>query len=355
MLHRQSKYPIKKPPYTKSSHSEVIGRLRKDKEKGYTKAVDLWSLGVVTLCLLTGDSLVLPHELSQLSNASIAHKVNEASANMSATQQWKDIGAYARDFVKRLVVFDAADRMTAHEAIQHAWFCKPRGVGEELKKLYERANRHWHPRPGNSPVVEDVPDVQPTPGTITERSCNENDRACANTPKKLPDVTTSVYFSLDRHLQTSIPPRKRVLPPVPNGFLIQPSDHKSQELLTHAMAGRPRIRAVQGSDIFGQASQDPHKDQQESTNLSTTVLSTSSSTLQSDTRAQLKRTPSPKDRSVQTTDNELAPTRKRVRVDSFTPDERRLHDEVGRSYPKLMSARRYVEELAKRRQQQQLT
>lgn len=355
MLHRWSKPPILDTPYTERSHREVIGGLGKEKEKGYTKAVDLWSLGIVTLCLLTGDSLVSPDELSQLSNASIAQKVTQASTNLSLIRQWKDIGSYARGFIEQLLVFDAAERMTAHQAIQHDWFCKPRGVGDELKKLYERANRQWHPRPGNMLVVENIPDVQQRPKITTEFSINGHDKVCANTPRKLPDVTSSPYFSLDRHLQVAIPPTKRIQPPVPHGYFNQPRGQKSKRFFSHAMAKRVQIRSVQAGDIFSQASPNPRQDWKEAADLRIMIRSKSQTAPKTDTIADLARSPLKTPRSDQTEGLGMAPSKKRARDESFTPDERRLHDEVGRAHPMLMSAKRFGEEISKKRQQQKRT
>lgn len=79
---------------------------------GYTKAVDLWSLGVLTFVLLSGS---FPFHGENGHSTALAFSCSGSD--------WKDVSAAAVDFVCTLLTVDPARRPTAAQAVQHAWMC----------------------------------------------------------------------------------------------------------------------------------------------------------------------------------------------------------------------------------------
>lgn len=162
--------------------------------KGYTEAIDMWSMGIITLCLLTGDAFISFDELHVMSQADIALKL--ATANYHYPQ-WRHLNCHGKDFIKRLLVLEPLKRMTAKEAVSHDWFQKPARIAMELDKLYERATAFWSRRTNTTGVVEDLPDIIRTEGWQSIMRGNARQKLAH---KRIPDAS-SPYFSLERHLQ----------------------------------------------------------------------------------------------------------------------------------------------------------
>jgi Protein kinase domain len=117
---------------------------------GYTEAVDLWSLGCVTVVLLTGGYPFFDPESSEYSEK-LAITCNLQPLEKSQT--WQDVGVRPKDFVRRLLVLDERQRMTAKEALTHEWFTN-NVHKSDFEELYRRAIRHWRPRMPRDPVIE---------------------------------------------------------------------------------------------------------------------------------------------------------------------------------------------------------
>lgn len=119
---------------------------------GYTKAVDLWSLGCVTTVLLTGDSpfrdLEAPNNPAQLPQ-------DNDLGRLEADMDWHNIGARARDFVRRLLVLDETKRMGVKSALRHSWFTN-RAHKREFEALYKRSIKDWKPRVHQGPLIVDL-------------------------------------------------------------------------------------------------------------------------------------------------------------------------------------------------------
>ena len=179
--------------------------MHKPQSKGYTEAIDMWSLGVITLCLLTGSPFISFEELQDMNQADIAAKLAQAGHDYPP---WSQQG---KDFIKKLIVLEPLKRMTAKEAVDHDWFRKPTRIAVELDKLYERSLVFWSKRPNYIGIVEDLPDVLPKvvrPKKVLSNKGSNARRKLAH--KKVPDVA-SPYFSLERHLHPRGAPNKSSL------------------------------------------------------------------------------------------------------------------------------------------------
>jgi serine/threonine protein kinase len=126
------------------------GQTSKVKEIGYTKAVDLWSLGCVTVVLLTGGYPFFEAGSGEYSER-LASDCNLDVLEKS--QSWRDVGTRPKAFVKGLLVLDERQRMTAKESLMHEWFTND-AHRTDFEELYRRTIRHWRPRMPKDPIIE---------------------------------------------------------------------------------------------------------------------------------------------------------------------------------------------------------
>ncbi|RHZ49258.1 FHA domain-containing serine/threonine-protein kinase [Aspergillus thermomutatus] len=123
--------------------------------QGYTKAVDLWSLGCVTTVLLTGEPpFSTPSPKQEISQDNRQGSLDNLEANLT----WNKIGKRAKDFVLRLLVFDETERMDVKQALDHCWFTNP-AHKEAFEALYKRSIRDWKPRTPKEPLMVDLRDL----------------------------------------------------------------------------------------------------------------------------------------------------------------------------------------------------
>mmetsp|Transcript_22049 Transcript_22049/g.54111 ORF Transcript_22049/g.54111 Transcript_22049/m.54111 type:complete len:375 (-) Transcript_22049:327-1451(-) len=85
----------------------------------YDGACDLWSVGVVTYVLLSGTQ-----PFPGASKQQISDKVMEGRFRMDGPQ-WKAISDDAKDLIRKLLRYDARERLTAEQALLHPWIDRP--------------------------------------------------------------------------------------------------------------------------------------------------------------------------------------------------------------------------------------
>lgn len=159
-------------------------------DKGYTMSADLWSLGVLTVCLLTGSALIPSNDISQLSHHQIANYFNSIRENQIG-KRWQSMRSTALQFIKGLLALVPAQRMSASEALQHPWYTMPTTEATMIEIGYQRVIRSWERRKDDV-VLKKITarSISATSGSNIEFKSME-----------LPDTTLSPYFSLNRQLK----------------------------------------------------------------------------------------------------------------------------------------------------------
>ena len=84
-------------------------------KQGHGKAVDMWSLGVITYTLLCGYSPFRSENLSDLIEECRTGKI------IFHERYWRDVSKDAKDFILTLLQPDPAKRVTSEEALKHTW------------------------------------------------------------------------------------------------------------------------------------------------------------------------------------------------------------------------------------------
>jgi serine/threonine protein kinase len=120
------------------------------KSIGYTKAIDMWSLGVLTTIVLIGSNIFQAMPIVGLNDMSIIYHLSALDTSPRTTNCPE-----AKDFIRRLLRLDEKTRMTAHQAMDHQWFIG-RLCSETLGMAYQRAMANWQPKHANGNILEYV-------------------------------------------------------------------------------------------------------------------------------------------------------------------------------------------------------
>ncbi|KAJ9643076.1 hypothetical protein H2199_004599 [Coniosporium tulheliwenetii] len=144
--------------------------------EGYSKAVDMWSIGAITAALVTGDVIFTNrnHPLYQKEPARVILSMAAAcdlSAMNANVGTWESIGERPKDFIRRLLVLDETARMTVKHALAHKWFTK-KSHADQLEAIYQRVIKGWRPRRKIFNIVEpleagSLPEPYPAVSTST--------------------------------------------------------------------------------------------------------------------------------------------------------------------------------------------
>ena len=117
----------------------------------------MWSLGCVTVVLLTG---VIPEidlqsteDKSANPQTTLQTVENEGANNLNEHIKWQSVSRRPKDFVNCLLEFDESRRMTAQQALEHEWFTNPNHKSA-FDEVYRKSIAGWKPRAIVPEVVE---------------------------------------------------------------------------------------------------------------------------------------------------------------------------------------------------------
>lgn len=119
--------------------------------------MDLWSLGCVTVVLLTGGS-PFTDPITKVYSQKLAHECDLKT--LSLDEDWIKVGDRPKDFVRGLLILNEEERMTAKQALTHEWFTNE-SHKEEFEKVYKRAVKDWTPRASKGSIIAEINDIGP--------------------------------------------------------------------------------------------------------------------------------------------------------------------------------------------------
>lgn len=155
-------------------------------KQGHGKAVDMWSLGVITYTLLCGYSPFRSENLADL--------VDECKSGRIIFHEryWKDVSKDAKEFIMTLLQPDPKKRSSSKQALQHIWLSGETASdhdllpeirsymakaklkrGIELVKLANRIEQlkiQEEPQEPNSPDASDIPANAPNAAAFTVKN-----------------------------------------------------------------------------------------------------------------------------------------------------------------------------------------
>lgn len=129
---------------------------REMRERGYSKAVDIWSIGCITATLMTNQSL-FPDEAKDAEDRQILRSRRASQrwglAVMDEGMAWQSIGRKAKSFIRGCLRLDETMRLTAKQALLHEWFTN-KHYADDIEAAYQRAIQDWVPRDADDHVVQ---------------------------------------------------------------------------------------------------------------------------------------------------------------------------------------------------------
>lgn len=159
--------------------------------KGYSSAIDMWSVGTVAALMLTGN-LAFDHRGSEGEIGQVAarsHSAYDLSIIDQGKQAWEKVPKRARNFVTSLLVLQEDKRLTATEALQHSWFTN-KICAASFDALYNKAISDWKPR--TTPKEDIVVSIDTSDIAIPTPSASQNVRRESEST-----IIKSQFFSKD--------------------------------------------------------------------------------------------------------------------------------------------------------------
>jgi serine/threonine protein kinase len=130
--------------------------------EGYSKAVDSWSVGVMTSYILTASNPFTDRHTDDTEST-----VLRENGELGLSKHFHEfiapkIGLRPTNFIERLCELDETARLSIEGALEHPWFTNGATV-HDLNHLYEKATIGWSPRVQSSEIHEIIPQVSPRP------------------------------------------------------------------------------------------------------------------------------------------------------------------------------------------------
>jgi len=94
----------------------------------YDQAVDLWSIGVITYVLLCGFPPFYGNTQKELFESISAARYDFPDP------EWTNVSNEAKDFIKKILVINPHDRLTAEQALHHPWLVEKKKEKKDLDR-----------------------------------------------------------------------------------------------------------------------------------------------------------------------------------------------------------------------------
>ena len=125
---------------------EVYETSKLNAQRGYTKAIDMWSVGCVMTALLTGQSYFDDSENSAMKRNS-SEALREAAVQCDLQRldyghRWKHVSSTAKGLVRKILVRDETERLRVEQALRHQWFTID-VQGADLDERYRHVVMGW--------------------------------------------------------------------------------------------------------------------------------------------------------------------------------------------------------------------
>jgi len=117
----------------------------------YNESVDMWGIGIITYILLAGYPPFYDENNPQ-DDTALYEKVINVDYDLE-DECWDDVGEHAKDFIRKLLLKDPRERMTAKQAMDHAWF---RSDPKEKELRISRRMSEYNLRRRERPAKETV-------------------------------------------------------------------------------------------------------------------------------------------------------------------------------------------------------
>ncbi|KAI0010321.1 kinase-like protein [Xylariaceae sp. FL0662B] len=121
----------------------------------YGLGVDMWSLGIVMLCLLASHGDPRLFDLGRMTQSEINRWLNnifEDSTNHKISED-------GQNFVRACLILDPDRRMTACDAKGHSWF-QQQPENDLFKEFFKENTKFWEAAHFIAPPVEELPEVE---------------------------------------------------------------------------------------------------------------------------------------------------------------------------------------------------
>lgn len=132
----------------------TIHREVQQKKQSQTPAVDIWSLGIVTLMLLTPSLSDYLGDLNRMDEESLEAYIKEAVINAAGAPSLNGC-----KFILSCLQISPKKRMSAIEAECHDWLCSPDSHLEFFQKLDRKIMSNWRKKNQVTPMPLDLPDL----------------------------------------------------------------------------------------------------------------------------------------------------------------------------------------------------
>ena len=186
-------------------------------EKGYSKTIDIWSIGCITATLLTND-LIFPTEADELDVDHPDHPANAPAQRwdlsiMERGEAWTSVGRKAKSFIRGCLTLDGSQRLTAKQALLHPWFTN-KHYAADIEAAYQRAIQDWTPRELSGNLIDFIDTTEAVPAEsrpdhvqrLAEEVKSRHFRTLPSAPPMLPSFfKTSAGAYQQKHALTPLP------------------------------------------------------------------------------------------------------------------------------------------------------